>query len=80
MARVNGALNQFLMLQKEISQKTTVLSQTPHAQCPTPLLPIPFMSDVYPIGHSIRLVVIVSSEGRICLNISVGSNLLMRYG
>lgn len=51
-----------------------------HNQCPTPTLPIPFMSAVYPMGHSIRLVVIVSSEGRICLNMSVGSNLLMCCG
>jgi hypothetical protein len=56
-----------------------VLSKTltPFSQCPSPLPPIPFSSTVYPMGHSIRLVVIVSSEGRICLNMSVGSNLLM---
>lgn len=47
---------------------------------PTPNATILYIPALYPNGHSIRLVVIVSSEGRICLNISVGSNLLMCCG
>lgn len=57
-----------------------IAKTTLHLQCPTPVLPIPFTSAVYPMGHCIRFVVIVSSEGLICLNISVGSNLLVCCG